>query len=354
MGLLQAKWALVGHALATPKLSAGDCAVLWQLCDRYNEQAGAAWPSMTRLASDISRDRKTVQRSLARLEAAELVQVTERGSRTRSNRYRPSFPRLGAQAPEGRGVDAPRVEALAPPESIHEPGYQAGVNGGVPSPADAGSGGGAGAALEAQPVPPSGRQFPAFWSAYPKATGVYKAEQAIESILASGQATLSDLARGARAYAAWVQAQPWADKAKYTKGPANWLAARGWLDDYPITKKQAPPDKQAATPKPGATPQATARPARSPEINRTGYTFSAGPKPKTRAEAKQFAEERRVLRAEVQSALAARPSLRRLLQEVLTPRRLDVWLRRNPGNIASTFTDEEKAKVRQVLAKGAA
>lgn len=260
MGLLQAKWVLVGQALSTLKLSAGDCAVLWQLCERYNEQAGAAWPSMNRLASDISRDRKTVQRSLARLEAAELVQVTERGTRTRSNRYKPIFPKVGAQASEGGGVDAPQVGAQTPPESTHEPGHQAGVNGGVPSPADAGSGGGAGATLEATPVPPSGRQFPAFWSAYPKATGVFKAEQAIESILASGQATLPDLVRGARSYAAWVQAQPWPDKAKYTKGPAKWLEGRHWLDDYAITKKQAQPDKQAATPKAGATPQATARP----------------------------------------------------------------------------------------------
>ncbi len=260
MGLLQAKWVLVGQALSTPRLSAGDCAVLWQLCERYNEQAGAAWPSMNRLASDISRDRKTVQRSLARLEAAELVQVTERGTRTRSNRYKPIFPKVGAQASEGGGVDAPQVGAQTPPESTHEPGHQAGVNGGVPSPADAGSGGGAGATLEATPVPPSGRQFPAFWSAYPKATGVFKAEQAIESILASGQATLPELVRGARAYAAWVQAQPWPDKAKYTKGPAKWLEGRHWLDDYAITKKQAQPDKQAATPKAGATPQTTARP----------------------------------------------------------------------------------------------
>ena len=350
MGLLQAKWVLVGQALSTPKLSAGDCAVLWQLCERYNEQAGAAWPSMTRLASDISRDRKTVQRSLARLEAAELVQVTERGTRTRSNRYKPIFPKVGAQASEGRGVDASQVGAQTPPESKHEPGYQAEVNGGAPSPADAGSGGGAGAALEATPVPPSGRQFPAFWSAYPKATGVFKAEQAIESILASGQATLPDLVRGARAYAAWVKAQPWPDKAKYTKGPANWLDARGWLDDYTITKKQAQPDKQAATPK--APPQATGRLATSPEINTTGYTYSGAPKPKTLVERKQFAQERRALRADVQSALAAHPSLRPLLEEVLTAKRLGIWLRPNPGNIASTFTNEEKTKVRQALATG--
>lgn len=243
MGLLQAKWVLVGQALSTPKLSAGDCAVLWQLCERYNEQAGAAWPSMTRLASDISRDRKTVQRSLAKLEAAKLVQVTERGTRTRSNRYKPIFPKVGAQAPEGRGVDAPQVGAHTPLEPIHEPGHKAGVNGGGPSPANAGSGGGAGVALGAPPVPPSGRQYSAFWSAYPKATGVFKAEQVIESILASGEATLADLVNGARTYAAWVQAQPWSDKSKYTKGPGNWLTERRWLDDWTITKKQAPHER---------------------------------------------------------------------------------------------------------------
>jgi len=256
--LLQAKWALIGTASRTADLSAGDCAVLWQICERYNEQAGAAWPSLNTLAADTQRDRRTVQRSIAKLEKAGLVAVVKHGNRTTSNRYRPEFSRasvgaptplgVGAPVSEGRGAGVAKVGAPTPLESSYEPGYEAGVNNWGPSPAVAGSGGGAGPALGAPSVPPnSGRRFPEFWAAYPKARDVFKAEQAIGALLAEG-VELVDLVRGARAYAAWVQAQPWPDKDKYTKGPANWLVARCWLDDHTVTPKREQPAKAPRSP----------------------------------------------------------------------------------------------------------
>lgn len=255
--LLQAKWALIGGAIRMPSLSAGDCAVLWQICERYNEQAGAAWPSLSGLAADTKRDRKTVQRSIVKLIGAELLAVVRHGNRTESNRYRPEFDRfkvgaptpleVGAPVSEGRGASVPKVGAPTPLESSYEPGYETGVHSGSPAHAVAGAGGGAGPSLVAPSVPPSVRQFPAFWSAYPKATGVFKAEQTIGALLAEGVA-LAELVRGARAYAAWVQAQPWPDKDKYTKGPTNWLAARGWLDDYTVTPRQERPTKAPRSP----------------------------------------------------------------------------------------------------------
>ena len=256
--LLQAKWALIGGAIRMPSLSAGDCAVLWQICERYNEQAGAAWPSLSGLAADTKRDRKTVQRSIVKLIGAELLAVVRHGNRTESNRYRPEFDRfkvgaptpleVGAPVSEGRGAGVPKVGAPTPLESSYEPGYETGVHSGSPAHAVAGSGGGAGPSLVAPSVPPSaGPRFLEFWAAYPKARGVFKAEQTIGALLAEGVA-LAELVRGARAYAAWVQAQPWPDKDKYTKGPTNWLAARGWLDDYTVTPRQERPTKAPRSP----------------------------------------------------------------------------------------------------------
>lgn len=249
--LLLAKWCLLGHALRHSQLSMADAAVLWQLCERFSEQSGAAWPSLSTLAKDSGRDRRTVQRCLARLESSGLVSILQRGGRTSSNRYRPTFeawqlgastpPHVGAPLSECRGAAVAQLGASTPPESIYEPGYEAGVSKGGPAGACAPSGGEAGAAPGGLPLSPiTGRKYPEFWAAYPKQSGVFKAEAVIRSLISNGEVEMQELVAGARAYAAWVQAQPWRDKEKYTKGPANWLEARGWLDDRTVIPKKQP------------------------------------------------------------------------------------------------------------------
>jgi hypothetical protein len=129
--LLLLKWELLGRALALPSLSAGDVAVLWQLANRYNEKAGAAWPSLSRLAGDTGRKRNTVLRSIGRLKRAGLVVVVSAGTRTTSTRYRPAFgvatPTMppGSHAEGARGSHAEGAEVATPawPESIYEPGH---------------------------------------------------------------------------------------------------------------------------------------------------------------------------------------------------------------------------------------
>ena len=329
--LLLLKWQAIGRALSDAgRLTYADVATLWQLMDRYNVQAGAAWPSLKRLAADTGRDRRTVMRSLDRLQAAGLVAVVQRGDRARqlSNRYRPSFAapthvnattattsthaaqsgttvgqklhgmggkvngnneiesatshpsaghdaKLGASAPlglgasvtEARGAGVTNLGAPMPPEPIHEPGHKPGVMGGEPSAAASGAGA-AGASPGAAPGRPAngGRQFGDFWAVYPKAQGVYAAEGVISDLLSGGEVTLRTLIDGARRYRDWLTVTPWGNDPKYIKAPANWLRARGWLDDYTHPAPKMP-DKAPGKPQ-KATKKANGTRARSGRVAR--------------------------------------------------------------------------------------
>ena len=122
-GLL-AKHHLLGHCLLHPKTSKGDAAVLWYLLERYNDEAGAAWPGLGNIATNTQVDRSTVKRSITRLEAENFLTV-ERGGRAhkgapgKSNRYHPNFSlgaytplvsnnEVGAPVSDSRGVHATR------------------------------------------------------------------------------------------------------------------------------------------------------------------------------------------------------------------------------------------------------
>ncbi len=271
--LLLLKWHLVGQALVLPSLSAGDIAVLWQLCDRFNEQAGAAWPSLSRLAADTGRSRYNVQRSLRKLKGAGLVEVLSAGTRTASSRYRPAF-EVGtstcpqgrhAEVPTGRHAGVPEVGTPACPESIYEPDHKGGfMNEGDPVPADAGPGGAAGTTPQAATpgTPNTGRRFPAFWTHYPKGTEVFKTENAIQGFVSTG-VPLTDIVEGARRYGTWVKAQPWGNDAKYIVGALKWVQSRRWLDDFSIAPKvpaKAPPRPASATNPAAGTKGAKSRP----------------------------------------------------------------------------------------------
>ena len=109
---LMAKHYLIGHCLLDPKTSKGDAAVLWYLLEQYSDDIGAAcppassaWPMPSDLpssrtgfgniATNTRLDRKTVQRSITRLEEENYLTV-ERGAPGKSNRYHLNFT-LGAQ-----------------------------------------------------------------------------------------------------------------------------------------------------------------------------------------------------------------------------------------------------------------
>ena len=91
---LAEKWKLMKAVLCNPSngLSDADKAVLSQMLDRYNAEIGAACLSINTLARDTGRDKRTVMRSLKRLQESGFVLVVERGDRRgRSNKYKPVF-----------------------------------------------------------------------------------------------------------------------------------------------------------------------------------------------------------------------------------------------------------------------
>jgi hypothetical protein len=80
-----------------PTLSGADLAVAIALSTYFNAKTRDAWPSMQRLACDINRNRSTVLRSLQRLEALKLLDVTHARSRRKPNRYRPKLGQIDAK-----------------------------------------------------------------------------------------------------------------------------------------------------------------------------------------------------------------------------------------------------------------
>jgi len=66
-------------------------AVLWVICDKYNDKFGYAWPSIARIAKDSGWSDRTVSRALRWLEEREYVATFEqryaRDNSQASNRY---------------------------------------------------------------------------------------------------------------------------------------------------------------------------------------------------------------------------------------------------------------------------
>jgi Helix-turn-helix domain len=79
-----------------PNLNGGDVAVAVMLSTYMNARSRDAWPSMDRLALDTNRNRSTVWRSLKRLEALNLLEITHARSRRKPNRYRPRIGHIDA------------------------------------------------------------------------------------------------------------------------------------------------------------------------------------------------------------------------------------------------------------------
>ena len=78
-------------ATQVPGLSRLEKTILKELCNRYNEEVGCAWPSQKRLARDTGYSRASINVALNKLEAKNLIRrygtfLRETGART-SNRY---------------------------------------------------------------------------------------------------------------------------------------------------------------------------------------------------------------------------------------------------------------------------
>ena len=77
-------------AATDARLSRGDLGCLAVILDRYNVQEGAAWPSITRLASEANLATRNVVNSIRKLVEHGYLEI-EHGGIGKSNRYRPTF-----------------------------------------------------------------------------------------------------------------------------------------------------------------------------------------------------------------------------------------------------------------------
>lgn len=247
----------VMHATADPELSRGEVAVYAQIVDRYNAQRGAAWPSMDRLAFDTGLSRRAIPKIIEKLCRGDYLQITKHGNRATSNRYLPTFHEYSRKENPATDTDTignpsslnignssstcsePQFPTLVNPSSLeptYEPEQQArgkevGVS--LPPPLAAARAAPGGLPLAADS---NGLRYPEFWAAYPKRANVGTAEEAIDDALTAG-VKLATIVDGARLYAEWLKAQPWADKARYTKAPQNFIRGKHWLDDWTVAAK---------------------------------------------------------------------------------------------------------------------
>jgi|GEM_PF-5864880 len=251
--LLLKKWLLLELALNDKRLSKGDCAVNWQILDRYNPDKGAAYPSLKRLATDTGFTQRNTQRSVTRLVNADYVHIIQHGNQSRSNRYRPNFSLLdrvetaaslhneGVETATSLGRDGEvlNVETATSLEPTYEPAYK--TRGELSRKIS-------NEIFEATPPPPltgaglasskskSQYQYPKFWAAYPKKMNVSKAEIEITEALNDG-ASLDDILDGARRYANWVKHKGWCGDHKYIQLPDNWIKSKRWLDGFEVSAK---------------------------------------------------------------------------------------------------------------------
>ena len=84
-----------------PGLTDLDCRVAWRLLHYFNNRRGQAWPSLQRLADEVHAKKRSVVRSVSRLEADGwfTVKRDERPGRGMSNRYIPRPERVTGGSP---------------------------------------------------------------------------------------------------------------------------------------------------------------------------------------------------------------------------------------------------------------
>lgn len=249
--LLLKKWLLLELALNDKRLSKGDCAINWQILDRYNPEKGVAYPSLKRLATDTGFTQRNTQRSVTRLANADYVHIIQHGNQSRSNRYRPNFSLLDrvetATSLPNEGVETAtslcrdgevlNVETATSLEPTYEPAYKTRgelsrkisneiFDATPPLPLT-------GASLASSK---SKSQYQDFWMIYPKRMNVSKAEIEITEALNDG-ALLDDILDGARRYANWVKHKGWCGDHKYIQLPDNWIKNKRWLDGFEVSAK---------------------------------------------------------------------------------------------------------------------
>lgn len=251
-GLLLEKWQALGRASCNAKLGRVAIAVLWQLCERYNEKQGAAWPSFNRLAKDTGASVRQVKRAVIDLQGVNLISIIQRGDRLQSNRYRPNFSASDAHgtslvpsASSGGDADDTDVVTFMSPESIYQSGHKAEIEiNGICERHErthtppAGAGGIANASPASREANAELQTLIAnFWRFYPKRIGVAEAEKLITSAFERSPEDAHQIINAAKQYATYVATKELTTG--YQLAPAVFIREQRYRDDWQQLREQA-------------------------------------------------------------------------------------------------------------------
>ena len=183
----------------------------YRIAKHLNRGTGDAWPSQTRLATEMRITVRGVRGLSDQLEAAGHLTVIASQGRGHSCRYRPIVKGL-----EDESAPAPVQEVAH--TSSHTIGEEL-----LPGSIDA--------SPKATPAPKKGQtdftsDFEAWWLQYPRKVSKGSARKAYD-VARQGGATADALVMGVMRYAA---ARTGEDP-KYTKHATTWLNGEGWLDE---------------------------------------------------------------------------------------------------------------------------
>lgn len=227
------KFEALAAACCDPRLSRGDLAVLAVILRHLNNQTGAAFPGVNKVAVDARLDRRSVIRGVQHLESLGFIEV-ERGAKGKSNRYRPSAPSSGVYATSDTHATsdgcvtqlvAPVSPEVVTPVSPELRLKQLRKSEPRKSRADA---------LDEQ-------GFVEFWDAYPKRVDKIDAKKIWRKLNAEDRAAaIADVKRR--------NTGEWAGKALiYILGPARYLRGRRWEDEVPPKQGSTKPPGQLAS-----------------------------------------------------------------------------------------------------------
>ena len=214
---------------------------------RYlNRQTGDAWPSIPRLAADMSTAENTVRAGLKALKDRGHLAIETGGGRAATNRYTMQTP---ADKPcknlEGKKSDTLQNPELNPSNSEHKPFRKLNPNpkkNPIKEPSE-NIYFGAGAQSTSD-------LFENFWSLYPKKIGKQSARKAFEAAIKNGADPESIISGASNYRDQRFASEPIdaAEREKFTLNPATFLNQRRWEDEpAPVANARAGPARREET-----------------------------------------------------------------------------------------------------------
>jgi hypothetical protein len=227
------------QVLADPATKRMDFSVAWAVSLHFNRATRVAWAAVDEYAKRCHTDRRTVQRSLRRLESAGHLAAIKGGGRKVTTRYQPVLKNSGAGAAVSDAENSGAGAAVsAPKRAAGQP-----QKGGSPAPSPhENSGAGAAQPLkeriplrtadfragarESESAPDLDSEFEEFFRQFPCKEAKDEARRAYRAVLKKGEVTPAELLHAAMLYAASVAHK----EPGWTKMPSNWLRGGRWKE----------------------------------------------------------------------------------------------------------------------------